>query len=327
MRPELLESRQLMSATLNSTSHLLTINGTDYADSIYVTLNAVGDKVIVTENGTVKSFAKTAVNRIKVLGNSGSDVITIDQKVKINAELHAGPTKFVDSFAVGDSIQGGGGNDTLYDDDVNLTVGVLLKGGGGSDTFHLSHRSMSYGGPGDDTFMIEGVTGTAFGEDGKDRAVVAAKGNGAFDGGGSQDTIDFAGFTADLVLGNQSALSARGLGLFSGKGNGSSPVSVFADGSVRIADNVEILKAGSGNDHLYGGSIDNQLVGRQGNDYLNGGAGLDALFGGKGDDYLQSNDFKADFVDGGEDHDRVYGDFFDTIVNVEVKFLMPQPQP
>ena len=62
---------------------------------------------------------------------------------------------------------------------------------------------------------------------------------------------------------------------------------------------VDIVRAGGGNDVLFGAAGDDLLDGEDGNDTLNGGSGNDDLRGGEGDDYLA----------GGAGNDTIVGDF------------------
>jgi Ca2+-binding RTX toxin-like protein len=61
-----------------------------------------------------------------------------------------------------------------------------------------------------------------------------------------------------------------------------------------------IIKAGRGDDCLYGGEGHDRLSGGAGNDHLNGGLGSDVLKGGKGED-----DFVFDQALGGDNIDTI----------------------
>jgi Ca2+-binding RTX toxin-like protein len=69
-----------------------------------------------------------------------------------------------------------------------------------------------------------------------------------------------------------------------------------------VADDVEILAGGSGDDQLSGNDGDNVLLGNAGNDILGGGAGNDQLDGGAGDDMLAGSD-GSDTLTGGDGND------------------------
>jgi Ca2+-binding RTX toxin-like protein len=82
------------------------------------------------------------------------------------------------------------------------------------------------------------------------------------------------------------------------------------DDSVIIAPKIQVpvtLRAGPGNDRLYGGagldklvggSGDDTLIGRSGNDSLYGGSGNDRLYGGSGDDVLHGGSGEDEIVGG-----------------------------
>src|SRR3954447_72162 len=89
------------------------------------------------------------------------------------------------------------------------------------------------------------------------------------------------------------------------------PVSVSLNGAAddgeageqdNVANDVEILAGGSGDDQLSGNDGDNVLLGNAGNDILGGGAGNDQLDGGAGDDILAGSD-GSDTLNGGDGND------------------------
>src|SRR5687768_6967254 len=113
-----LESRRLLSAAV--VDGVLTVEGTDAADQIVVSLNTVDPlvtKLDVTLNGVVSSFDLSAVTGISVSGGDGDDVITISEAggaVNLAAKLLGGNGQDVLSGASGnDSLEGGNGKDVL----------------------------------------------------------------------------------------------------------------------------------------------------------------------------------------------------------------------
>jgi serralysin len=70
------------------------------------------------------------------------------------------------------------------------------------------------------------------------------------------------------------------------------------------------IKAGNGDDRLYGHDGDDALHGRKGNDDPYGGSGNDRLYAGAGDDHL-SGGVGADFLSGGAGQDNF---IFDTAI-------------
>ena len=115
--------------------------------------------------------------------------------------------------------------------------------------------------------------------------LIGEAGSDTLAGGGGRDTADY---------------SARIGGVF-----------VTLDGTANdgeagendnVAQDVEILAGGSGNDTLVGSNADNALLGNAGNDTLAGGDGSDQLDGGAGDDSLDGGD-GADTLTGGDGTD------------------------
>ena len=280
MQFESLESRRLMSVSLNPTTGLLTATGTAGDDAITATV--VNATLKVTENGVTKSFVVGKVKKIEVNGLAGYDRIKLDASVKVNAVLRGGgsPGSPID----GDDITGGSGNDVIYG---SHDAGTLV-GGAGNDTIHVNGGDKAvFGGAGDDKFVNGG-------------------GQNYFEGGAGLDTVDYSASTEGLLLGNQSALIAAGFG----------PYSAGSQGDI-IGDDVEVILGGKGNDRIYGGAGVNRLFGNGGNDYLNGGGGSDALFGGDGNDTLVSRDGTSDFLSGGLGTDSAKKDSLDTTIGVE----------
>jgi Ca2+-binding RTX toxin-like protein len=312
MLVESLESRQLMSASLDPVTKVLTINGSSGNDAITVT--KVGDQLKVTENGSSKLFAASKVGKIRAFGNAGVDQITIDQAVTTPAELHAGPGAG-GFFLEVERLRGGGGNDTLYADGGNALVD--LYGGGGNDTLYASKtEGLADGGTGNDTIYLQAGYVQAFGGTGNDRFVVQKFSGSRIDGGPGQDTADFSAYTVGLRLGNASGLTAKGFSPYSGQDT-ASPDGIADYNGIRIGDDVEVLRGGKGSDRIFGGGIDNVLYGGAGSDVLNGGAGRDALFGEDGNDVLVSRDGYADFLSGGFGTDFGQKDDLDTTTGVE----------
>jgi Ca2+-binding RTX toxin-like protein len=312
MLVESLEARQLMSASLDPVTKVLTINGSTRNDVI--TVSKVGDQLKVTENGVSKLFTASKVGRIKAFGNAGVDRITVDQAVTTPAELHAGPGGG-GFFPETEVLRGGGGNDTLYADGSNALID--LYGGGGNDTLYASKsEGLADGGSGNDTIYLQASYVQAFGGTGNDRFVVQRMDGSTINGGSGQDTADFSGQSVNLRIGNASALTAKGFSPYSGADtpNPSDPADY---NGVHVGDDVEVLRGGRGSDRIFGGGIDNVLYGGAGSDVLNGGAGRDALFGEDGNDVLISRDGAADFLSGGFGTDFGQKDDLDTTNGVE----------
>ncbi len=306
---ESLETRQLMSASLDPVTKVLTIQGSSRDDVISVA--KVGDKLKVTENGRSKLFTASKVNRIRAFGNAGRDEITIDASVTTGAELHAGPGSTGFGFP-GEVLRGGSGNDTLYADGSGTSVDLF--GGGGNDTLYATKsESLADGGSGNDKIYLRATFVQAFGGSGNDRFNVEKFAGSNILGGSGQDIVDFSSQTIKLRLGNRSALAAHDFPIYSGE----DVAGLDWYNGVLLADDLEVLMGGRNNDRMYGGAGDNQLWGNGGTDYLDAGAGRDALHGGDGDDYLISRDGTVDFLSGGSGIDTARDDVSDIKVGVE----------
>jgi len=312
---ESLESRQLMSASLDPVTKVLTINGSSGNDVI--TVAKVGDQLKVTENGVSRLFTASKVGKIRAFGNAGVDQITVDQAVTTPAELHAGPGSG-GFFLEVERLRGGGGNDTLYADGGNALVD--LYGGNGNDTLYATKsEGHADGGAGNDTIHVQASYVQAFGGSGNDKFVVTKFSGTTINGGTGKDTADFSAYTVGLRLGNASALTAKGFSPYSGQDQ-ADPNGISDYNGTRIGDDVEVLRGGRGHDRIFGGSANNELFGGAGDDVLDGGSGSDALFGEDGNDVLVSRDGFADFLSGGYGTDFAQKDNLDTTIGVE-KFL------
>jgi len=285
MQFESLENRRLMSVSLNTTTDLLTINGTAGNDNLAVRVE--GTRLRTSDNGVVRFFPRSEVSRIAIFGRQGYDTIMVDMNVFLPTTLHGdapgAPSAF--SFIDGDDIFGGSGPDTITggNNSGNITAGA------GNDTI--------FTGPGD-----KGVNAGH----GNDR-IVNGSGQNQIDGGWGVDTADYSASAAAVVLGNEIDLLAAGFSPGSA-GNGSESDSIIG---------CENFRGGSGNDRIFGGSAANRLDGNGGNDQLTGGGGQDALFGGDGNDTLLARDGTADFLSGGLGTDSARRDALDTLNGVE----------
>jgi hypothetical protein len=71
-------------------------------------------------------------------------------------------------------------------------------------------------------------------------------------------------------------------------------------------DGNDILEGGAGNDSIIGGAGNDILTDREGDDFLKGGDGKDALFGGVGEDLLVGGE-GHDFINAGDDGNEAFG--------------------
>ena len=272
LRLEQLENRRLLAndlATLDETTKVLTIEGTNKNDSISVglvettTAGVVGSNITVTVNKREYQFASDGVNAIVINGRNGNDWIWIEDTVTANATINAGLGN--------DRVKGGGGNDTIFGDKGN----DRLRGGAGNDIIS--------GGVGNDWAWGDDGDDTVHGDVGNDH-VLGGLGNDLVYGDAGQDAVD--GNEGDDTLWG-------GLGhdqLHGGAGNDA----LYGEA------NKDLLWGDDGDDQLFGGDDKDHLWGGLGNDVLKGEAGEDHLDGGAGDNLLDgdagANHFKNGFV-------------------------------
>jgi Ca2+-binding RTX toxin-like protein len=289
---ERLEQRRMLSASLNATTHVLTVTGTTGPDTISVKVTS--GSLTVKVNAATSTFAATAVHKVVVNALAGADHVTLDATVTMPAVIDSGTG--APNFSTGDVIQGGSGGDTIY---------------------VRAPDSTARGGAGNDTIYNYGDGSGIYGEAGNDVLVAKLLGSCAYDGGTGTDTIDYSNQTTGIVLRN--GISGEYYG-----GTGTPPALVT--GYTDSTTNFENFTGGQGNDYIYGTSGNNAIKGNGGNDYIRGGSGddvidggtgKDALYGDDGNDTIYARDGYADFLSGGLGHDRAKVDGTDAVVGVE----------
>jgi len=159
---ESLEQRRLLSASLHG--GLLAIKGTAAGNDIQIEVNH--SNIVVTMDGSSKTFRLADVRRIKAMGGKGNDDIHFNR---------AGG-----KLSVPMTLVGGVGNDTL----VGGNGDDVLKGGAGDDDCQ--------GGTGDDTCV--GGAG--------DDSVDGGAGDDSLDGNNGDDEIDGGAGNDDCDGGN-----------------------------------------------------------------------------------------------------------------------------
>ena len=229
------------------TDHVLTIagqldgEGAPMNDIISAILDAGGSNIVVTQNGTTKTYPLKSVQSIVVDAGAGNDVIALSRSddsraIPVAATIIGG--KGNDSIvggASGDSISGGLGNDTLFggdgDDLLNGGSDVITSGDG---------ADFISGGPGlaDTVIYTQRVD---------DLTINIADGSKANDGAaGEGDNVQsdvenvFSGNGNDLLIGNDAS------NLLSGSGGN------------------DTLQGGDGNDKLIGSKVKDVLMGEGG---------------------------------------------------------------
>ncbi|MEM1011026.1 MAG: peptidylprolyl isomerase [Planctomycetota bacterium] len=260
--------------TLDSSTGILTVNGTTGSDNIAVSLD--GSNVIISINGLNTSQPQDSVGIIEIEGGDGDDLIVLGEDVAA-ARIFAG--------AGDDTVSGALGNDEIFGGDGD----DVLDGFGGNDSI--------VGGEGNDYLL--GGTGITF-----DAATLAA---GFFDqdtliGGAGNDTLT-GGLDANVLEGGE------GDDLLNGSGSRDTLRGQAGNDTLRGFGNNDLLIGGDGNDTLVGDALDGPRggVANGGPDSLEGGNGVDLIEGVFGDDSLDGG-AGADFLFGGDGDDTVFND-------------------
>ena len=208
---EVLESRDLLSASAALAGHVLSIQTDNTPSEIEVFLDNSGQNLLVQNFGsTIGSFANTSLNSLLIQSGTGDDQISIGSSVMQSAKIDGGDGN---DLVVGGggltTLIGGLGNDTL----VGGYASNLINGGEGNDYLIAGAGSdIVDGGAGDDT--LEGSTGFGLlsGGIGND-SIKGGSGNYTLSGGGGDDTL-VGGSGAGALNGGQGSNL-----LFSGVGN------------------------------------------------------------------------------------------------------------
>jgi Ca2+-binding RTX toxin-like protein len=188
---------------------------------------------------------------------------------------------------------------------------IVVIGGGKADFISVSQRTTKgveiYGLGGND--RINGGSGgdTIFGGDGEDR-ISGGLGNDVIDGGDKADTIDERPGSGNRIAERNTIRAGNGNDIVYG-----SPGidSIFGD------QGEDQIKGGNGDDEIDGGVDADRIEGEVGNDTIRGGLGGDSLFGGSGTDKIFGG-VGNDQINGGDDRDILHGeDDSDQIVGGE----------
>ncbi|BAM91984.1 putative calcium binding hemolysin protein [Bradyrhizobium oligotrophicum S58] len=268
-----------------------------------------GADLVLAISGTTDRI--TLKNQLVSATGGVDQVVFADGTVWTRAALLAqatAPTGGNDTFYgdyLGNTLNGGAGNDTLYGaggDDVLAggTGSDVLVGGAGNDSYLFNL------GDGQDTILDNGTSNSSEVNTLRLGAGIAVGAVSVTEVNGGRDLLlSIAGTTDSVLLQNQLIAKTGGVDQV-----------VFADGTVwsradllsqatlptpanatlygDYADNV--LTGGTGNDTIYGAAGNDTLAGAGGNDYLEGGVGNDTyLFGrGGGSDRINDNGAAAD---------------------------------
>jgi Tol biopolymer transport system component len=298
-------------STLGAERLVIAGSGSQFADELRISYNTT-HQINITDH---YSSALGAIEHVQFLGGAsflgyqlGSAIYNLSFDNANPLDGGGGQDIIASSSALGETLNGFGGNDLLFGNGSNDT----LHGGTGND--------LLVGGAGDDNYSF------AFTGDGTDTISEAGGGVdqiGIVASGGVMTALNFERVGGNLVLsynGQQATIVNHfagapvesilfvGGGTFLGYQLGTSAYLLDVDltgGTVAdvIAStlNGETLNAGTGNDLLFGNA---------GNDTINGAGGADLLLGGAGADTLNGGD-DADVLVGGADADTLSGDLGD----------------
>lgn len=277
---ESLEQRQLLTAAPGTAvleNGVLTVCGTDAADTIIVADRQ--DDYFVAANflTSIQLFPKADVTSIRVLGGEGDDTLvatSLNEPATLQGENGA------DRIFAGlsnDRLEGGAGDDLIFG---NRGADVILGGSGVDRVFAGDGNDIVNGGDDNDRLQGNGGDDLLNGDAGDDQ-LLGSGGNDTVNGGVGNDTL-LGGAGNDRLWGN------AGNDLLVGEGDHDE---LFGE------DGDDRLLGSGGNDSLVGGSGQDRLVGGNGDDFLNGLAGMDELFGDSG----------TDLIIGGSDADTMYG--------------------
>ena len=185
VKAEVLESRALLSVTLDPSTGVLAINGTNYGDEVVVE-SVGGTEIRVTLNSAETTFPIGSVSSIDAFLKGGRDQFENRTDLPLSAMGGPGPDTLIGGSG-NDSLIGGNGSDLLIGNDGDdflsghSGTGDTLDGGLGND--QLS------GGLGSDTLKGGGGNDNLNGDSGDD-SVSGGSGDDTLIGGGNRDSLD-----------------------------------------------------------------------------------------------------------------------------------------
>ncbi|CAN5515985.1 hypothetical protein BH09PLA1_BH09PLA1_12930 [soil metagenome] len=326
---EMLELRRLLSATLDSTTGLLTVIGTDNPDQIQLSL--VANSIDVLEGGQHSLFASAAVRSILIQALGGDD------SARIATDFIRQPATIVGGEG-NDTLRGGGGSDSLSGGDGDDVLdggrrGDVLSGGAGRDTLDYRKRSEDLvviqddlqndgaagegdnvsgdiedirGGSGNDRFVGNGKSNRFYGYAGND-TLQGEKGNDTLVGGDGDDSIIGNG-------GNDLMIGEAGSDTFS--------ADAVADGNDTVKGDLADDNPASGDDtwdysrrvsplDISNPSPTTSNLEATSDGETDSGFGLETVVGGRGDDVIGFTFIFSDQtpmvlrIDGGDGDDRL----------------------
>ena len=295
---EPLEPRRLLAATLDASSGVLTVTGTDAKDIVQFQVSSDVDANGRPVSFTVLESTTTADSPAKVPSRQAvlDFIASGTGQTSTDFDLSGVNTVVIDTGNADDLVIVGG----------KLPVPVTINGGNDNDSVSGGEGADSIGGGnGDDYVFGRGGDDIVSGELGADDVY----------GGAGFDYTEYRNRTASVTV---------------GLGN------IADDGEIGEGDNirndVEGIVGGSGDDELgadnsnldpslgvvlIGNGGDDLLVGFGGNDTLIGGDGSDTLQGQGGSDFLYAQQGQDDVLDGGDGFDSAVVDTGDSPANIE----------
>ncbi len=247
----------LLSAVLNATSGLLTVDGNSPADQVVFALS--GSQLNVTDGGTKFAFTNSAVKSIQVTLGSGADSVFIPAAVVDPATLTAGSGP--------DTISGGGGDTTLVAGSGNDS----LVGNGPANDYVFSPQSNPT------TYTLNQAKA---GQNRLDFTALPA-GNSLVVNTGIDELASYNNVTVnDAVAGQYIHFNQ----IYDGQG----------DDTLSANNGGDTIVAGDGSDYLYGGTGADLIRAGNGYDVINGNGGADTIYGGAGKDVIYTIDSTVD---------------------------------
>ncbi len=290
-----LEERKLLAGiSFDSTTGVVSIDGSENDDSVWVQNSSAPEISVVFYGVDSQLFSKASVTNIVFTARGGDDWFRNDTSIDASAYGQSGKDRLI----------GGSGKDRLR----GGPDGDYIVGRDNDDYLNGDeHDDYVDGGSGDDRLI---------GFDGKDRLfggagndfIAAGKGDDFANGGDGNDTLYgsdgkdqlFGGPGDDLIAGQDNDDLIYGdCGFDTLFGN---------DGSDRMygGNTADRLYGGNGNDELYGGAGVDLILGEDGNDLVIGGSHADTIYGNDGNDEIYGTDGN-DILVGGSGDDRLFG--------------------
>ena len=273
-----------MAIDLGAGTNQFKMRGTAAADTWVLGAGGLSTKTATVKDLTFVATGGTVAYTASL--GAGADNFSAAGNATVGAAFATAVTVFGGDGA--DTLRGGAGNDTL-------------NGGNDNDTFNAGTAA-----DGADTFI--GGTGNTF------------SGTGAAPA--EADTVDYSGRT-NAVLAKNDMDPTVAASSTNGTKSGEQVTAAIGDEGDLIANDIEIIKGGAGDDLLAAGSNPTQLVGNAGNNtFTTGSAGQTTMTGGAGNDTFKMGVGAAailkDVIVGGAGTDTVDFSFHTTSCTINL---------